>query len=103
QAFAYYDFDPASGSIEYTEGAVQPKYFNNAETFADGFVTPDDSWANYWREGRNALIGWSPFLPGSGDGAKSLGMELAATEAFAQCQVEKVFRTVCLRDPVDAA
>jgi len=102
QAFAYYDFDPDTGSIEYTAGVVQPKYFNNAETFPDGFVTPDDSWDNYWREGRNALLGWSPVLPGSGKGAKTMGQELAASDAFAQCQVEKVFQAVCLRPPVDA-
>jgi hypothetical protein len=35
-------------------------------------------------------------------GAKSLGEELAGTQAFAQCQVKKVFKAVCLRDPVDA-
>ena len=103
QAFAYYDYDDVAGSIEYTPGAVQPKYFNNDETFADGFVTPDDSWSNYWREGRNALIGWSTGLPGSGNGAKSLGQELAASQAFAQCQVQKAFKAVCLRDPVDDA
>lgn len=102
QAFAYYNFNDATGSIEYTDGVVQPKYFNNEETFPDGFVTPDDSWSNYWREGQNALLGWDPGLPGSGSGAKSLGQELAGTQAFAECQVEKVFRTVCLRDPVDA-
>jgi hypothetical protein len=103
QAFAYYDFDPTTGSIEYTDGVVQPKYFNNAETFADGFVTPDDSWDNYWREGRNALLGWDPTLPASGQGAKSMGRELAASDAFAQCQVEKVFEAVCLRPPTDSA
>jgi hypothetical protein len=103
QAFAYYTFDDVSGSIQYTAGAVQPKYFNNDETFADGFVTPDDSWSNYWREGRNALIGWNSSLPGSGNGAKSLGQELAGTQAFAHCQVKKVFNSVCLRDPVDAS
>lgn len=103
QAYAYYDFNPATGSIEYTDGVVQPKYFNNSETFADGFVTPDDSWANYWREGRNAALGWDESLPGYGQGAKSMGQELAASDTFAQCQVEKVFRAVCLRPPVDAA
>jgi hypothetical protein len=102
QAFAYYNFDETTGRIEYTNGVVQPKYFNNEETFPDGFVTPDDSWDNYWREGQNALLGWSGSLPGSGNGAKSLGQELAGTQAFAQCQVEKVFETVCLRNPVDA-
>ena len=101
QAFAYYNYDDVSGSIEYTENVVQPKYFNNEETFADGFVTPDDSWDNYWRVGQNALIGWDSNLPGSGNGAKSLGRELAGTQAFAHCQVRKVFRSVCLRDPVD--
>ncbi|MDX1561556.1 MAG: hypothetical protein R3305_01440, partial [Gammaproteobacteria bacterium] len=106
QAFAYYNFDDATGTIEYTDGVVQPKYFNNNETFADGFVTPDDSWANYWREGQNALLGWDVrnlSLPDEGSGAKSLGAELANTRAFAECQVKKVFNTVCLRDPVDAA
>jgi hypothetical protein len=103
QAFAYYNFNDVNGSIEYTDGVVQPKYFNNDETFADGFVTPDDSWGNYWREGQNALLGWSGSLPGAGNGAKSLGQELAGTRAFAECQVTKVFNTVCLRDPVDDA
>jgi hypothetical protein len=103
QAFAYYDYDPAAGRLEYTDGFVQPKYFNNEETFADGFVTPDDSWSNYWREGQNAVLGWSSGLPGEGNGAKSLGHELAASHAFASCQVRKAFKAVCLRDPVDAA
>ncbi|HEY7672692.1 MAG TPA: hypothetical protein VIC71_10775 [Gammaproteobacteria bacterium] len=100
QAFAYYNYNDVTGSIEYTPGNVQPKYFNNDETFADGFITPDDSWNNYWREGQNSLIGWGPGA-GSGNGAKSLGQELAGTQAFAECQVEKVFKTVCLRAPVD--
>ncbi len=30
-----------------------------------------------------------------------MGQELAASDAFAQCQVEKVFRAVCFRAPVD--
>jgi hypothetical protein len=32
-----------------------------------------------------------------------MGQELASSDAFAQCQVEKVFRSVCLRSPSDAA
>jgi hypothetical protein len=105
QAYAYYNFNDTTGAIEYTNGVVQPKYFNNNETFADGFVTPDDSWDNYWREGQNSLLGWNVpgNLPGSGAGAKTLGAELAGTRAFAECQVQKVFNAVCLRDPVDSA
>ncbi len=103
QAFAYYNFNENSGSIEFTDGAVQPKYFINAETFKYGFVTPDDSWDNYWRNGQNALLGWDAGLTGSGNGAKELGMELANSRAFASCQVKKVFKTVCLREPGDVA
>jgi len=102
QAFAYYDFDETSNRLVYDSSAVQPKYFNNDATFADGFVTPDNSWHNHWRQGQNALLGWNQNLPGEGVGAKSLGEELAGTQAFAQCQVKKVFKAVCLRDPVDA-
>ena len=103
QAFAFYTFDDAQGRLVYTGGAVQPKYFNNDTTFAFGFRTPDDQWENRWRKGQNALLGWDAALPGSGTGAKSLGQEFGASDAFATCQVEKVFRTVCLRAPQDTA
>lgn len=99
QAFAYYDFDETAGRIRYTADIVQPKYFINADTFKYGYVTPDDRWDNYWRQGQNALLGWDQGLAGTGNGAKSLGLELANSDAFARCQVKKVFRTVCLRDP----
>jgi len=102
QAFAYYDFNEANGSIEYTPGVVQPKYHINSDTFKAGFVTPDDQWDNYWRNGQNALLGWNAGLPGSGSGAKSLGVELAGSDAFARCQVTKVFRSMCLREPGNA-
>ncbi len=103
QAFAYYNFNEASGSIEFTPGVVQPKYSINSDTFKYGYVTPDDRWDNYWRSGQNALLGWDPALTGSGNGARSLGEELASSAAFASCQVKKVFRTVCLREPGNAA
>jgi len=103
QAFAYYNFDENSGSIEYTTGLVQPKYFINADTFKFGFVTPDDSWDNYWRSGQNSLLGWDTNLTGSGNGARELGIELANSRAFASCQVKKVFKNVCLREPGDTA
>ena len=99
QAFAYYNFDEGSQRLTFTPGNVQAKYFINAGTFKYGFVTPNDRWDNYWRNGQNALLGWDASLPGSGSGAKSLGNELAGSDAFASCQVKKVFRTVCLREP----
>jgi len=109
RAFAFYDFDngtpeaPGSMRLVYTSGTVQAKYFNNDTNFAPGFVTPDDAWTNRWRKGQNSLLGWNTSMPGSGNGAKSMGEELANSAAFAQCQVEKVFRTVCFRAPSDAA
>ena len=103
QAFAYYTYDDTQGRLLYTAGSVQPKYSINADTFKYGFVTPDDSWENRWRRGQNSLLGWDQALPGSGNGAKSLGQELGNSDAFASCQVEKVFRTVCLRSPTDTA
>ena len=103
QAFAYYNFNVNTGSIVYTTGIVQPKYTINSDTFKYGFTTPDDAWDNYWRAGQNALLGWDPAQTGSGNGAKSLGMELANSQAFASCQVKKVFESVCLREPGDTA
>lgn len=102
-AFAYYNFNEMSGSIEYTPGIVQSKYFNNDTNFEPGFRTTDDSWMNYWREGQNQFLGWDNTLPGAGNGAKSMGQELANSDAFASCQVKKVFKAVCLREPEDAA
>lgn len=107
QAFASYDFvypagNADAGQLQYTPGVVQPKYHINPDNFKYGYVTPDDHWDNYWRTGVRSDLGWSASLPGSGDGAKSLGQELAGSDAFANCQVKKVFRAVCLRDPVAA-
>ena len=107
QAFAYYDFvntddEGSNGFMQYISGVVDPKYHINSANFKYGFVTPDDSWSNYWRSGPNAeLLGWDQNLPGGGSGAKSMGQELANSEAFAQCQVKKVFRAVCLRDAAE--
>ena len=102
QAFAYYSYDgmdATAGKIVYTPGVVQGKYSINTDNFKPGFITPDDSWENRWRKGPNTALGWSSGQPGSGSGAKSLGDELANSDAFAQCQVEKVFKTVCFRAP----
>ncbi len=129
QAFAYYDFiypDEAAapgltlderhdrGQLSYTGGQVQRKYQINSGTFPTGYVTTDDHWINYWRLGANSgRIGWrNAAASGSGtdqalnpaysegDGAASLGIELANSDAFSACQVKKVFRAVCLREPM---
>jgi hypothetical protein len=103
QAFAYYNFDETAGQIRYTPGVVQPKYLINSDNFKTGYVTPDDHWDNRWRKGPNSVtLGFDAARPGTGNGAKSMGDELANSNAFAQCQVEKVFRRVCFRSPSDA-
>ncbi|WP_206606226.1 hypothetical protein [Steroidobacter cummioxidans] len=106
QAFAYYDYDKTAGRLVYTPGQVQPKYLINSDNFKPGYVTPNDAWENRMRlPGRNdeRVLGWSPSLPGSGSGAKSLGQELAYSGAFAQCQAEKAYRKVCFRAPATLA
>lgn len=103
QAFAYYDYDETSGRLVYTQGQVQPKYLINSDNFQYGYVTPDDHWDNYWRSGRNANLGWGPEIPAlQRSGAKTLGQELAGSEAFARCQGIKVYRAVCLSDPSES-
>jgi hypothetical protein len=107
QAFAYYQYsytvatDPNgdAGQLVYTPGQVQPKYHINNTNFPQGFSTPDDSWTNRWRSGPNEILGWSKTLPGSGNGAKSLGQELENSATFSSCQVTRVFKQVCLRAP----
>ncbi|MGX5173480.1 hypothetical protein ACUR5C_05575 [Aliikangiella sp. IMCC44653] len=120
QSLAYYDFDydtandpdGENGQIVYNDvGTSDPvtgtrvvsKYFNNNQNFPSGYVTQDDSWINYWRKGPNQLVNWDTALPGEGNGAKSMGQELAHSQKFARCQVEKVFKNVCLRKPGNAS
>ena len=115
-AFAHYEWqytgDKSTGSLDYDPLQVQPKHLINSENFAPGYEMSDDSWINYWRNGQNWLLGWTdnrtatPLLKDAklntiGTGAKSLGEELANSDAFAQCQVDKVFKAVCLRSPTE--
>jgi len=100
-AFAYYNYDDTVGRLVYDASAPASKYFNNDLNFPQGFRTIDDSWENRWRSGQNAYLGFDPALPGNGNGAQSLGEELGNSQAFASCQVKKVFRTVCLRNAED--
>ena len=95
--FAFYDFDATAGRMTYTPNTVHPKFVTAASTFPFGFRTTGDSWINYWRSGPNTFVEWRG--PGAGAGAKSLGMELAQTRQFSECQVRNVFEKVCYRKP----
>jgi hypothetical protein len=119
QAYAYYNYeynvesDPegingrliynGEGTIDASTGSrVTHKHQINAGNFPFGFIIENDRWDNYWREGKNQTLGWSTELSGWGNGAKSMGEELANSQVFASCQVTKVFENVCLRKPQDA-
>jgi hypothetical protein len=102
-AFAYYEYDTTANTMTYTAGTVQAKYHINATNFPAGYYTTDDSWLNYWRQGPDQIYGWSPSLPGKGNGAKSLGQELESATQFSACQVQKVFSAVCFRAPTSQA
>lgn len=119
QAFAYYNFEydadadttGENGRLRYnaegvtdakTKTRVVAKYHINNTTFPYGYVTPNDTWDNYWREGQNASLGWDQSATGHGQGASTLGRELGSSEAFSQCQAKKVFQQVCLRPPETA-
>lgn len=103
QALAYYDYNKATTTLSFTNGTVQAKNLINADNFKPGFIVPDDRWTNNWRKGNNSLLGWDTALPASGNGVKSMARELAHSDRFARCQVEKVFKAVCLRPASNAA
>ena len=110
-AFAFYEWnytnDKTDGNLVFTPGSVSGKHLINENNFEYGYVTDDDSWINYWRNGQNYLLGWNSYagltLDGKdnavGNGARELGLELSNSDAFAQCQVDKAFKAICLRDP----
>jgi hypothetical protein len=119
-AFAYYEWrytaSKEDGHLEYIDGVVSGKHLINPDNFIQGYVITDDSWVNYWRNGQNARLGnrpgdtssgWNGYTGlnldtknnATGSGAKALGRELANSKAFAQCQVDKIFESICLRDP----
>lgn len=126
-AYAKYNFNTDTNRLDYampetpndtslngySANGISNKYHNNADNFKPGFIATDDSWVNYWRNGQNKLLGWSS-VPAAGitidsrghangNGAKSMGAELANSQAFASCQVKKAFKAVCLRNPEDYA
>ena len=94
-AFAYLEWDEENERLIHTPGQVQGKYLINPDTFPGGFVTFDNSWQNLWRIGPNSYLGWRGDLS-AGFGPKALGQEVANSEMFSECQVEKVFEKVCL-------
>lgn len=97
-AFAYFDF--INGQLVYNEGTVAPKINKNI-SFADGWLTKDDSWVNTWAEGQNANLGWTENI--SGHGVQELGIMISRSRAFAECMSTRVYELVCLKTPSTAS
>lgn len=100
-AFAYFGWDETQLRVTHTPGQVQPKYRINSSVFPYGYITIDNRWDNYWREGAHANLVWRGPNAG-GFGPKTMGEEVAESRAFSVCQVEKVFQQLCFRPPNDA-
>ena len=98
QAFAYFEWDANQQRVVHTPGFVQPKYLINSNTFPGGYITVDNRWDNFWRQGPNAALGWRAAQPG-GYGPQGLGREVTSSRAFSLCQVQQVFEHVCFRPP----
>lgn len=101
QAFAYFNFDETTSSLDFTRNQVQGKNLINAGNFRFGYVTTDDGWDNYWCEGPNSILGWKNNC--SGSGPKSLGVNFSSSRAFSEHQVDRAFNLICLRSPENAA
>jgi len=97
-AFAFFQWDPDQLRTVFTRNQVQPKHLINANVFPGGYVTVDDRWDNFWREGPMSALGWRAAASG-GFGPKSFGEEIVRSRAFSLCQVEKVFEHVCFKPP----
>jgi len=117
-AFAHYEYNEGTEAMEYTPNTVTAKHLINSDNFKHGYVTVDDSWVNYWRNGQNKLLGWADKSSADlssagitfddkdhahGNGAKSFGHELANSYSFARCQVKKAYQAICLHNPDDYA
>jgi hypothetical protein len=100
QAFAYYDYDETA-AIALFAGVVAAEVLPQQGHVPGGFSTPTTTGTTTGAAVATRCSAGTR-LPGSGTGAKSLGRELARTDAFARCQVQKVFKDVCFRRPSDA-
>ena len=132
-AFAYYEWDSAAGRMLYQDTGnpalfdpvtgVSLKHNINGNNFEYGHITTDDSWINYWRNGPNSKLGLRPADDGpnatgwgpltnpdakdheTGNGAKSLGIELSNSKAFCPVpggqgfQVDLPARSQCFLAP----
>jgi hypothetical protein len=119
-AFAYFSWKDGfvnygpivNDNDEFDGNSVATKFNENANTYAQGWRTVDNSFKNYAVGKKNmAQIGWeSPSgnnkpsnlenLVAGGKGVGEFGRQLASTRAFPRCMAKRVYKQVCKRDPV---
>lgn len=99
---AYYDWDNTGRGLVYNPATVHEKHLRNANEFAGGYVTKDDSWINLWAEGGpNQALGWNGARKGKG--LKSWGKMMSQSDAFSQCMAQKALVSICDVNPEDSS
>ena len=91
QAFAYYDYDETAGTLDvHARRRCSRSTSTTTTTFADGFVTPDDSLEQPLAAGPERRARLELGSAGHRATARSRSaQELASSDAFAQCQVDE--------------
>lgn len=90
-AGAFAKIDYKNESLDWSE-TVQTKYLHHNDVYPDGYVTTDTSWINFIDD-PDGSWGWKTVK--SGIGMNQLGVMLSETEAFKNCMVKTVFKSVC--------
>ncbi len=93
-AFAHFDFNVSSSTLNYLGSNIASKYNQNANTYSDGWITTDDSWVNMIAD--NSQFGWR--TPATGVGVNAFGNLLANSRQFSRCMALRTFKEVCRRD-----
>lgn len=83
--------------IELPPGRAAPKYRRGTTTYPQGHVTVDDHWVNPIAKFKPEL-GFDPDMT-SGQGVEEFGRMLAHSKAFNSCMAQRVFSSVCQRQP----
>ena len=83
QAFAYYDYDETAGSMRLHAGRRAAEVLQQQGHVPGRLLDAGRQLGQLLAQGPNSLLGWDGALPGRGSGAKSLGRELAHSDAFA--------------------
>ena len=101
-AWAYYDY--VGNKLAYTPGMVVDKVRAPINAFATAKVVTDDSWQNMWiskfSPANGKKIGWRGVT--TGRGGREINEMFARSRAFASCMATKVFKLVCMKDPVSS-